>query len=111
GTVNGAPWHSYSAGCGTGCTYWDPVYTTSLVNTLVRGYRYTGDAHYQARAKEFFNRGTKGIYGEPIKRAAADDEVAHFIDTEFDSSSGFLYLDHNKGELQYVYLVFENGGM
>lgn len=101
---DGSLWHSYSLNGPT--TFWDPAYTTSLVNTLVRGYRYTGDRSLYDRAKYFFNRGTKGIYGEAVKRAAADNVVAHFVDTQFASSTGFVYLDNNKGELQYSYLMF-----
>jgi len=108
GIVNGQLYHSYAQN--TPVTFWDPVYTTDLVNTLVRGYKLTGDLHLYDRAKYFFNRGTKGLYGEPIKRGAPDDQVDHFIDTEFSSSSGNFYLDHNKGELQYTYLLFEGAG-
>jgi hypothetical protein len=68
GFVNGKLYHSYSANCGTTCTSWDPVYTTSLVNALVRGYKYTGDRKYYDKAKVFFNRGSKGVYGSATKR-------------------------------------------
>jgi hypothetical protein len=111
GIVDGNIWHNYSSKCGTTCTYWDPVYTTSLVNTLVRGYKYTGDRKYYDKAKVFFDRGTKGIYGEPVKRDAADDEVSHFVDTRFASATGYAYLDYNRGELFYTYMIFENGGL
>jgi hypothetical protein len=104
---DGSLFHTYSDGCGTTCTFWDSVYTTSLVNTLVRGYKYTGDCTLYQRAKYFFNRGTKAVYGEPLQRAAADNQVGHFIDTQFASSTNFVYLDNNKGELQYTYLMFE----
>lgn len=106
GIVNGQPWSSYS-GEQNPVTFWDPVYTTSLVNTLVRGYKYTADPHFYDRAKYFFNRGTKGIYGSPTAREASDNVVGHFVDTVFASSTGFFYLDYNKGELQYTYLMFE----
>lgn len=109
GVKGDQPFHSYSAK--SPVTFWDPVYTTSLVNTLVLGYKYGGDKQLYDRAKYFFNRGTKGIYGEPTKRAAADNVVHHFVDTKFASSTGYRYLDYNKGELQYVYLIFENGGL
>jgi len=108
GVKNGRPWHNYSAS--QPVTFWDSVYTTSLVNTLVRGYKYGGDQYLYDRAKYFFNRGTKGIYGEPVQRAAGDNEVHHFVDTVFDTSSGYFYLDYNKGELQYTYLLFERRG-
>lgn len=103
GIANGANWHSYSASCGTNCSFWDPVYTTSLVNTLVRGYLYSGDRSLYDRAKHFFNRGTKGIYGEPIAREVPDNQVHHFVDTRFVHQ---FWLDYNKGELQYTYLIF-----
>jgi hypothetical protein len=108
GVKNGQPWHSYSAI--QPVTFWDPVYTTELVNILVRGYKYTGDINFLNRAKHFFNRGTKGIYGSTTQRQAADNVVGHFIDTTFDSSTSNFYLAYNKGELQYTYLIFENGG-
>jgi hypothetical protein len=85
---------------------WDPVYTTSLVNTLVRGFRYTCDTHYYERAHHFFERGNKGLYGEPVERAAEDGVVHHFVDTVFSSADGLFSLDYNKGELQYSYLLF-----
>jgi hypothetical protein len=108
GIVNGVPWHLYSATCGTSCTHWDPNYTTSLVNTLVRAYKYVGkpvgDRYFYDRAKYFFNRGTKGIYGSSTQREAVDNVVGHFVDTQFVHE---FWLDHNKGELQYTYLMFE----
>lgn len=106
GIVDGKPWYSYTCG-----EFWDPVYTTSLVNTLVLAYKLTGERAYYDRAKHFFNRGTKGVYGSSTERAAADDAVAHFVDTKFSSATGDKYLDYNRGELQYTYLIFENGGL
>jgi hypothetical protein len=88
----------------------DPNYTTSLVNLLVMGYKLTGKAAFLERAKTFFNRGTKGVYGSNTQRLCADDEVHHFVDTIFASSTGYLYLDRNRAELLYTYLIFENGG-
>src|SRR5262249_26242672 len=41
GVVNGQVWHNYAQA--NPVTFWDPVYTTSLVNLLVMGYKYTGD--------------------------------------------------------------------
>ena len=91
--------------------FWDPPYTTSLVNTLVMGYKLTGERRYYDRAKIHFNRGTKGLYGKACDRTAADGVVHHFVDTVFSGSSGSFYLSYNKGELQYTYLLFENGGL
>lgn len=105
----GKAWHSYTDGNTASCTagFWDSAYSTSLVNVLVRGYRHSGDTDLYARARYFFNRGTKGIYGNPATRAAADNAVHHFVDTRFDSSSGNFFLSYNKGELQYTYLLFQ----
>ena len=94
----------------TPVTFWDPVYTTSFVNTLVWGYKLTGDQQLLDSAKTFFNRGTKGIYGSPTQREAGDNEVGHFTDTKFDTSWENLFLNYNKGELQYTYVIFENDG-
>ncbi|MFZ5468879.1 MAG: hypothetical protein ACOZIN_05515 [Myxococcota bacterium] len=58
------------------------------MNTLVLGYKLTGDAALLERAKYFFNRGTKGVYGSPTQRAADDATVHHFVESAFDSSSG-----------------------
>lgn len=108
GIVNGRVWHNYSSG-GT-ATFWDPVYTTSVANTLAYGYKFTGDIALLNRAQVHFNRGTKGVYGSPTIRTAGDKEVHHFVDTVLDSSTENFYLAYNKGELQYTYLLFENGG-
>ncbi|MGH7495720.1 MAG: FlgD immunoglobulin-like domain containing protein [bacterium] len=109
GIVNGSIWHNYAAV--NPVTFWDPAYTISLVNTLMWGYLFENDQRLYDRAKYFFNRGTKGIYGQPIQRAAGDTEVHHFVDTRFASSTGHFYLDYNKGELRYTYLIFsqQNG--
>lgn len=104
GVVGGLPYQSYA---GSTVNYWDPVYTTSLVNTLVRGYLYTCEPHFYEAAARFFIRGNGGIYGEPIRRSVADGEIDHFVDTRFDSSSGNVFFDRNKGELQYTYLLFD----
>jgi hypothetical protein len=79
-------------------------------------YKFTGNTTYLTQAKYYFNRGTKGpqdVSGDSAcrQRPAGDTVVEHFVDTRFDSSSGYEYLDHNKGELQYTYLLFENGGL
>jgi hypothetical protein len=104
GVVNGNIWHNYSAK--QPVTFWDTNYTISLVNLLVMGYKYTGDAALLNRAKTHFNRGTKGVTPSPTQRSSADNVVDHFVDTVFES----IYLAYNKGELQYSYLIFENGG-
>ena len=104
GVVDGETWHNY--GAEQPVTFWDPVYTTSLVNTLVRGYRYTCEPHFLEAAKHFFARGNAGIYGEPMMTAAPEGSVHHFVDSVLSSASAGRYFDYNKGELQYTYLLF-----
>jgi hypothetical protein len=98
---NGRPYHTDLG---------DSSYTTSLVNLLVMGYKLTGDDTFLNGAKIFFNRGTKGVYGSTSSRLCGDNEVHHFVDTVFASSTGYFYLDRNRAELLYTYLIFENGG-
>lgn len=88
----------------------DPALSVSLVNVLVYGYKYTGDATYLAAAKTAYNRGTKGVFGSSSSRSCADTTVCNFMDTTFDNSNGNAYLDLNKGAIQYAYRLFENGG-
>jgi len=112
---SGGAWWNYSLGP---VTFWDGVYTISIVNLLVMGYKFTGDStfltgaasngHYPAQY--CFNRGTKNIYGSTTNRECADNVAGHFVDTRFDTSTNNQYLYNNKGELQYTYLIFENGG-
>lgn len=104
GVVDGRTWHNYSAR--EPVTFWDPVYTTSLVNLLVRGYLYSCDETFLRRARLHFERGNGGLYGEPRRRAVAEGIVHHFVDSRFDSSHGNFYYAYNKGELQYTYLLF-----
>jgi len=105
GVLDGRPWHNYAAH--RPVRHWDPVYTTSLVNTLAYAARYSGDPALRERARWFLHRGTKGVYGSPTGRAAGDAEVHHFVDARLASSGGNFYLAYNKGELQYTYLLFE----
>lgn len=114
GLRNGQTLHNYNAtqSATLDCNaFWDPVYTTSLVNLLVTGYKFTGERRYYDRARVHFNRGSKSLYGEACARAAADNVAHHFVDTRFATGSGNFYLDYNRGELQYTYLLFENGGL
>lgn len=112
---SGGAWWNYSLGP---VSFWDGVYTVSLVNVLVLGYKFTGDVSFLSGpasnglypAQYAFNRGIKNIYGSTTDRECADDVVGHFVDTRFDTSTGNEYLYNNKGELQYTYLIFENGG-
>ncbi len=97
-------------------------------------YKFTGDRNFLDAtpannlypAKYCFNRGTKNYFGSTTLRegpggttlvgvvggGAGNENVAyHLVDTRFDTSTGNVYLYNNKGELQYTYLIFENGGV
>jgi len=113
-------WHNYSSEFQT-VTSWDQVYTAALVNLLVMGYKFTGDRDYLDGtavttwpgiypAKYVLNRYSKAQWGHPTNRAFGDTVVGHFQDTELDSSSERKFFGWNKGEFQYTYLIFENGG-
>jgi hypothetical protein len=116
GGAGGAWW---SASLTPPVTFWDGSYTISLVNLLVMGYKFTGDSTFLNGpasdglypAQYVFNRGTKNIFGSTTLRECADNVAGHFVDTRFDTSTGNVYLYNNKGELQYTYLIFENGGL
>ncbi len=86
----------------------DPTYQTAIVNALVIGYKLTGEAAFLNKAKEQFRKGTQYVdYGGAGAPKQPDNLVHHYIDT-LDNSGG--YFAYNKGELQYSYLLFENGG-
>jgi hypothetical protein len=113
-------WHSQSIEFFNPLTFWDTSHGIALVNLLVIGSKFTGDRAYLDGtptvatpgvfpAKYVFNRHTKGIYGNPATRECADNVVGHFQDTKF-SLPGEQMLAYNKGEFQYTYLIFENGG-
>lgn len=105
GLKNGVIFHDYTAKGET--DFWDPAYTTSVVNTLAWGFKLTGDSALYKKAFYFYDRGNKGIYGEPIKRNLSNGEIHHFVDTRFSTAMENIYLDYNKGELQYTWLLFD----
>lgn len=90
----------------------DPAYDTALVNTLVIGYKFTGSTSMLNLARTLFRNGTIFSPGPanapPSTKLVADDEVHHYVDTLTDPSN--VLFEYNKGELQYTYLLFENGG-
>lgn len=94
-------------------TYWDPSYTETLVNMMVLAYKFTGDTALLTQAQIAYNRGGKAWYVEGAlpRRTACDTCVGHFLDTEFDTASEGFYFARSKGELPYVGLLFENGGL
>ena len=100
-------------GCGApGDIWWDPVYSTSMVNSMMIGYKLTGDVSYYNMAKTMFLRGAnaKG-YGSALCRnsAEAQGKISHFADSQFDTGNE-IYFAKNKGELQYTYMLFEQSG-
>ena len=106
---DGSRWHRDGDSGNANINGADPSYDTSLVNSLVIGYKLTGEGSMLAMARTLFRKGTQwpaGVYGR--SKLVADDEVHHFVDT-LNNPDVFLF-DYNKGELQYVYLLFENNG-
>lgn len=102
-----------------GTSYWhrdnpgDAHYDASIVNLLVWGHKLTGDAALLTRARTHLRQGTRWAEGEPGGTGAAPlvpaNEVADFIDTRRNTGGSIFFTD-NKGQLQYCYQVFENGG-
>jgi hypothetical protein len=89
----------------------DASYEVSHVNTLVIGHKLTGDVTLLNRAQYHFRKGTRFDAGYANAPAlCSPTEVHHYIDVLQDSSNpGYFF--NNKGELQYCYLLFENGGV
>lgn len=87
------------------------TYDISVVNTLVWGYKLTADRALLDRARAHFRQGTRWAEGEPSGGGGplvAEDEVAAFVDVRTNPDA--IFFDHNKGQLQYCYQIFENGG-
>jgi hypothetical protein len=73
----------------------------------VLGYKFTGETALLAKAKARFRSGTQYADGGAGTAKEPANQVHHYIDTLTDG----LYFSYNKGELQYNYLIFENGGV
>jgi hypothetical protein len=80
----------------------EDTYTMSPVNGLVFGYKLTGDRSYLDAAWALWLRTQETRWGAGT--------IGHYADTLLNSGVGFEMLSQNKGELQYVYALFENGG-
>jgi hypothetical protein len=109
---DGTTWQRYNpdnTSCDT-LTYWAPAYTIYGVNTLVLRYKLTGETYWLDRAKYFYARANGSIEGEPIKRAAPENTVHHFVDSRFSGYKKNFYLASGSGELFYTYLLFEAPG-
>lgn len=98
------------------------VYNTSSVNLLVLGYKYTGNTSLFTSAKHFLSRGAKFDPGAGHERMCSfwgytcgansngdDDPVHHYMSAQQENYPS-KWMQWNKGELQYTYLIFENGG-
>ncbi len=59
----------------------DPVYQTAHVNSLVIGYKLTGEPALLAKAKEQFRKGTQYPDAGPGAVKQPDNHVHHYIDT------------------------------
>jgi hypothetical protein len=83
-----------------------------VVNTLVWGYKLTGDVNLLNRARAHFRQGTRWAEGEPQHSGrgplVGETDVYAFVDTRKNAEQ--LYFAHNKGQLQYCYQLLENGG-
>lgn len=97
-------------GVATNPPSWNPAFTIALTNLFVLGYQYTGDTALLDMAKMVFDCGTHGAYGTTTACVTPSTTVHHFIDTQFETSTGSFYLGDNKGELFYTHRLFENGG-
>lgn len=106
GHENGNYWHR-DANMSASATY-----DISVVNTLVWGYKLTGDVNLLKRARSHFRQGTRWTEGEPQRSGrgplVGETDVYAFVDTRKNAEQ--LYFAHNKGQLQYCYQLLENGG-
>lgn len=90
------------------------TYDCSAVNSLVWGYKLTGDVNLLTRAKFHFRQGT--LYPEatppPATPLGPANQVYEFIDVsrEHPNDGTDIRWSFNKGRLQYCYQIFENGG-
>lgn len=117
-TGSGGPFCSSYMGITPGGGYWhrdipgSAHYDASIVNILVWGYKLTGDSNLLTRARVHLRQGTRWAEGQPGAGGGplvGANEVADFIDTRRNAGGSVEFTD-NKGQLQYAYQVFENGG-
>jgi hypothetical protein len=79
------------------------IYRIAPVNNLVFAYKFTGDETYLTEAWNLWKD------WQAIAAGGVSGVVDHFADTYAPSASSPQW-GNNKGELQYVYALFENGG-
>lgn len=118
-TSNGGPFTGayYGVEAGGGRYHRDnggpATYDCSPINSLVWGYKLTGDPALLAQAKLHMRKGTLYAEGTPPGAAlGSSTDVHHFIDVqrEHPSISSDIAFGYNKGQLQHCYQIFENGG-
>jgi len=111
GHNKGNYWHRDTPTDGAGAHY-----DISVVNILVWGYKLTGDNALLERAKVHMRQATRWNEGQPGATGeapqAAANEVWMFVDThrEHFGITDDRFFAFNKGQLQYCYQLFENGG-
>ncbi len=79
-----------------------PTLTIAWIDTMIRGYRLTGDQTLLDRVYYHWERGSKARYGDREYRAP-DDQVGRFINKNFLSDTPF-YAEN--GDLSYAALLF-----
>lgn len=79
------------------------VYSISPINGLVAAYKLTGEQSFLDRAWTLWENWQASLAGSP-------GTIHHYVDSEVASATAFQYLANNKGELQYTYQLFEDGG-
>lgn len=84
-----------------GLSGFTPISTISFIDALIRGFRLTGENSYLERAKFFWDRASKAVYGNPMVRTAGENEVGRFLNSLFRDP----YFDNN-GDLPYAHLLF-----
>jgi hypothetical protein len=106
----GARWHREGDSGNANISGADPVYDTALVNVLVRGYKLTGYYPMLNLAYKLWRNGTIYPPGQTGQaKLVADTDVHHYADTRRDPDPAVF--NYNKGEIQYVSDLFENGGI
>ncbi len=78
-----------------------PAYTLMWTDTIVRGYRLTGDASYLNRAKWFWEQASKSV-DFPARRVVPDDQVGAFLNNQIAYNG--LYVDN--GTYPFAHLLF-----
>ena len=84
------------------------VYMVSFIDTLMRGWKLTGDTAFKDRAYYYWERASKCIN---INERIPDNQLGRFINME--GNGGFLsdtYLYTENGDLPYTWMLFRDMG-